>query len=364
MPKCRYVMIGGFLGAGKTTAIVKLAQHLRGQGLRAALITNDQSVNLVDTARARAEGFPVQEITGGCFCCKFDCLIEASQQLASRSMPDVLIAEPVGSCTDLKATVSYPLRQLHGDNYEVALLSVLVDPIRAARVLGLQRGKSFSQKVLYLYRKQLEEAELLVINKIDLLAAADRGALAAAMSQQFPQARVLAVSCQSGEGLAEWFQCLLAGRLGHYPAMNVDYDIYAEGEALLGWLNATARLCGSVPFDANQWLLALALKLRDRLTQANVEIAHLKMTLLPNHGTDLAAISLTGSEAQPQMTHWLSDPLRQGLLSVNLRAEADPQVLQRQLSEALATSQPAITILDQIDAFRPGRPNPTHRIFA
>jgi len=62
MSKSRFVMIGGFLGAGKTAASVRLAQHLKAQGRRVGLITNDQSVNLVDTARVRAAGFPVREI--------------------------------------------------------------------------------------------------------------------------------------------------------------------------------------------------------------------------------------------------------------------------------------------------------------
>src|SRR3954454_3586921 len=113
--KARYVMIGGFLGAGKTTAIIKLATHLTAKGKRVGLITNDQSIDLVDTARVKAAGFPVEEITGGCFCCKFDSLIDASRQLTRSTAPDVFIAEPVGSCTDLKATVSYPMRQLYGD---------------------------------------------------------------------------------------------------------------------------------------------------------------------------------------------------------------------------------------------------------
>ena len=151
------------------------------------VITNDQSVNLVDTARVRAAGFPVQEITGGCFCCKFDTLVEASRQLTRSTAPDVLIAEPVGSCTDLMATVGYPLRQLYGDDYDLSPLSVLVDPIRCARILGIADGRNFSEKVLYVYRKQLEEAELLVINKVDLLTAADRRALADAVKKQFPR---------------------------------------------------------------------------------------------------------------------------------------------------------------------------------
>jgi len=362
MRKFRYVMIGGFLGAGKTAACIKLAEHLDSRGLRAGLITNDQSVNLVDTARVRAAGFPVQEITGGCFCCKFNSLVEASRQLTMSAAPDVLIAEPVGSCTDLLATVGYPLRQLYGDDYDLSPLSVLVDPIRCARILGIADGRNFSEKVLYVYRKQLEEAELLVINKVDLLTAADRRALADAVKKQFPRARVFEVSCRTGEGLADWFGCLLADQLGRRPAMDVDYDLYALGEALLGWLNATAHVKASLPFDGNQWLLALASNLRGQLSNAGIEIAHLKMTLVPDEGPDLAAVSLTNTAADSQLTHALRAPLADGLLTVNLRAEADPEILDRQVRHSLAGSSPVAAVLDSISAFRPGRPNPTHRM--
>src|SRR5947209_8162718 len=89
----RYVMVGGFLGAGKTTAILGAARRLRDRGLRVGLITNDQSVGLVDTAMLGSHGFPVEEITGGCFCCKFNSLVEASNRLSAEATPDVFIAE-------------------------------------------------------------------------------------------------------------------------------------------------------------------------------------------------------------------------------------------------------------------------------
>jgi G3E family GTPase len=142
--RARYVMVGGFLGAGKTTAVLRLARHLTDRGLRVGLITNDQSTGLVDTALAEAAGFDVEEITGGCFCCRFNSLLEASERLSEDTRPDVFVAEPVGSCTDLTATVSYPLRRIYGDDFSVDPLSVLVDPLRAERVLGLEPGKAFS----------------------------------------------------------------------------------------------------------------------------------------------------------------------------------------------------------------------------
>ena len=74
--KARYIMIGGFLGAGKTTAVGKLAKRLADQGLRVGLITNDQGRNLVDTAMLRSQGFATEEIPGGCFCCRFNSLVD------------------------------------------------------------------------------------------------------------------------------------------------------------------------------------------------------------------------------------------------------------------------------------------------
>src|SRR5262245_29559207 len=245
-----YVMVGGFLGAGKTTALLRLAEHFTARGRRVGLITNDQSHGLVDTTIVAAKGYPVQEITGGCFCCRFNSLTDAANQLTREAQPDVFLAEPVGSCTDLRATVQYPLRRLYGDNYRVAPLSVLVDPTRAARILGLESGRNFSAKVLYVYEKQLEEADVIVINKSDLLDEVRRHALENALAGRFSRAEIVAVSSRTGENLDAWF-----GRLSSTTtarrAMDVDYDIYAEGEALLGWLNATYGVSSANPFDGN-----------------------------------------------------------------------------------------------------------------
>src|SRR5207237_8111773 len=106
MSKARYVMIGGFLGAGKTTAILRLARHLSDQGLKVGLITNDQSLGLVDTAMLGANGFDVEEITGGCFCCRFNSLVAAAEKLSATTRPGVFVAAPVGSCTESMASVA------------------------------------------------------------------------------------------------------------------------------------------------------------------------------------------------------------------------------------------------------------------
>jgi Ni2+-binding GTPase involved in maturation of urease and hydrogenase len=366
MSRARYIMIGGFLGAGKTTTVARLAQHLSAQGRRIGLITNDQGSGLVDTAVLRARGFATEEIPGGCFCCRFNSLLDAARKLTAATRPDVFIAEPVGSCTDLVATVTYPLRRIYGNEYTVAPLSVLVDPIRASRIFGLERGARFSDKVRYIYRKQLEEADLLIINKADLLEEVKIEQLRATLRSKFPGKEVLVISARTGLGLEDWFERVTAVNQPAGEAINVDYAVYAEGEALLGWLNATVQVSSQRGTDANQLLRELAAQVQTRLNQNAAEVAHLKMTLSPDEGLgDIAAISLVRNDLVPELSLTLSGEVYSGQLIINLRAEAAPDQLKAAVQDALAEigcSSPHLSFrMKHLEHFRPGRPQPTHR---
>lgn len=359
----RHIMIGGFLGAGKTTALAALAKRLVDRGLRVGLITNDQSHGLVDTGILRKRGFAVEEITGGCFCCRFPSLKDAADRLSETEKPDVFLAEPVGSCTDLVATVSYPLRRIFGDRFSVAPLSVLLDPLRAARMLGLRKGRAFSDKVRYVFEKQLEEAHVLVLNKIDTVDESLRDEILAALDERHPGARRFSVSAARGDGLDEWFSYIETAELPRGPAMAIDYDAYAEGEARLGWLNATFRVRAAEPIDGDAWLHAAASDLRDRLRRDGVEIAHLKLTLDPGDPTAaLAAASVVGSESEVEVREALREPIDDASLVVNLRAEADPDALLAALEATLFARRGALSIeREHVERFRPARPVPTHR---
>lgn len=365
-PRARYLMIGGFLGAGKTTAVGKLARHLHEQGRAVGLITNDQSTGLVDTTLLRGQGWSVEEIAGGCFCCRFPSLQEAASKLSEEARPDFFLAEPVGSCTDLVATVSYPLRRIYGDDFDIAPLSVMIDPARAERVLGIaSEGRAFSEKVVYVYRKQLEEADAIVVNKIDRLDPSRRVALTARLAEEHPRARIFEVSAQDGAGLDEWFAWLLSAEGTQVPTMELDYDTYAEGEALLGWLNATWALSGEHPFNANHLLVDITSDMQRWCREAGHEIAHLKMTLdSPDAGGQLSVVSVVDGAEAPDLRESLLDEVSGGSLIVNLRAEGDPEAL-RQLAldvvEQVTAAHEVEAKREHLESFRPARPVPTHR---
>src|SRR6266478_3985942 len=368
MPDARYIMIGGFLGAGKTTAMLRLARKLVADGLRVGLITNDQSSGLVDTALVRASGLPVEEITGGCFCCRFQSLVNAASNLTRDTAPEVFLAEPVGSCTDLRASVAYPLRRLYGDRFSVAPLSVLIDPVRGARVLGLEPGKVFAPKVVYVYRKQLEEADVIAVNKCDLMNADRLERLKDALAIEFPRAEILAISALHSQGLEPWFDRILGGELASFTAPDLDYGLYAEGEAMLGWFNATVRIStprvsGAHPFSGNRLLEALASAIQRGLESGGAEIAHLKMTLTPEDDAgDIGVINLVRGDSSPFMAHSLSSDLESGELIINLRAEGDPELLSEIVKRAVRESAGIEATIEHSEYFRPAKPVPTYRM--
>ena len=360
-------MIGGFLGAGKTTSVAQLARHLTDKGHKVGLITNDQGSELVDTAMLRSRGFETEEISGGCFCCRFNSLVDAANNLTGKTRPDVFIAEPVGSCTDLVATVTYPLRRMYGDQFSIAPLSVLVDPIRAQRVLGLAGGGSFSEKVRYIYRKQLEEADIIVINKTELLDSESLSELRFKLKQEFPHGELREISAREGTGLTDWFHCLADAEQIARRVMEVDYEIYADGEALLGWLNATVNLQSDSAFEAAEVMKAIAESVQSRLRSVDSEVAHFKMTFSPDHGfAETAVLNLVRNDFIPELSQDLDEPATAGQLIVNLRAEAEPSILAdavRNAIEQLTVKFDGLaTRIDHLEHFKPGKPTPTHRV--
>lgn len=361
----RYIMIGGFLGAGKTTSIQAFAEHLDARGVKVGLITNDQGSGLVDSAIGRSKQFPVEEIAGGCFCCKFDSLVDAARHLEADEArrPDVFLAEPVGSCTDLVATVGLPLQAIYGQDFVVAPLSVLVDPVRALRVFQLEQGRGFSENVCYIYRKQLQEAGTIVINKVDLVSPEQLAKLRGFLASEFPEAELLEISARGRDGMDPWFSTMLAGEMDAAKVLDIDYEQYADGEALLGWLNATVRIEADDEVDGNELLLELAGRLREAMDGRGYEIAHLKATISPDDApSELAAVNLVRTESQPELSHRLVEPLESGELLLNIRAEAPPEEMETAAQAAIAGLVRVSATIRRLEHFRPGKPQPTHRL--
>ena len=135
MSKTKLILVGGFLAAGKTTMLNAIAGRLTGRGFTVGLITNDQVADLVDTAILTCTGVEVREVSGSCFCCNFPGFMKAVESLIDAGC-DMIVAEPVGSCTDLSATILQPIKDKFAD-LDLAPLTVLIDPVRLKEAMDL-----------------------------------------------------------------------------------------------------------------------------------------------------------------------------------------------------------------------------------
>jgi G3E family GTPase len=362
--RVRFVMVGGFLGAGKTTAIARLARHYVDAGRKVALVTNDQAYDLVDTHSLRSQGFDVGEVPGACFCCKFDDLVKTVEKLGVDQAPDIIIAEPVGSCTDLVATIIEPLRHLYADRFELGPLAVLLKPEHGRKILRQEAG-GFSPKAAYIFLKQLEEADIVVVNKVDKLNADQRRELIDLVGQRYPEKLVLAISGRDGENFDKLVEKLECPAMEHRQFMEVDYDIYADGEAELGWLNCQLELSSDSEsaFSLDETLLTLVARLRDALVDVDAEPAHLKV--LAQSTTETAIANLVGSEVEPELSLASEINTSAAEFIVNARVAIDPDTLQIVVESCVAQLGKDLQLTVNVrgmQCFRPGRPVPTHRI--
>jgi len=304
-------VVGGFLGAGKTTLILTAAGLLQQRGMRAAVILNDQGDDLVDTHYAGARGLTCDQVTGGCFCCRFPDLVDAAERLLEYR-PDVIFAEAVGSCTDIVATTLRPLLREYQDRFRIAPLTVVLHP----------QGRFGHPDLDFLYENQLAEADLLFAR---------------------------------GESVQAWIGRLLSGEV---PAgarrLEIDYARYAEAEAALAWLNVRVTARARPPVSAPMLIGPLL----DRL-EPQIRIVHLKLFMQSDAGYLKAA--LTGNGQEPVVEGALdASPSAQHEILLNVRALADPEPLRAAVEREFARL-PAKLTWKHVECFRPAAPAPFHR---
>jgi len=360
MKKAQLVFVGGFLGAGKTTLLWRAAHLLTRRGTRVGLITNDQAPDLVDTKWLAGKGLDVREVAGSCFCCNFAGLIYAAEKLLA-SGAQVVIAEPVGSCTDLSATILQPLKDRFKERFALAPLSVLADPLRLQAVLDSERD-ALHPDAAYIFRKQLEEADVLVVNKPDLVSAEQRRQLQEVLAGQFPGMTVRYLSARTGEGVELWLDDVLSAPRAGARLIQVDYDTYAAGEAVLGWLNAKVRL--SAPTNPVEWgafCSRLLTQLQEAFRQRNARIGHVKLLLATGAGHYVG--NVTDAKSRPFLQGQVAGPAVEAELTLNARVEVAPEQLEqtvRAILDKVARGQVHVEVRS-LRCLRPGRPQPSYR---
>uniref|UniRef100_Q01UZ9 Cobalamin synthesis protein, P47K n=1 Tax=Solibacter usitatus (strain Ellin6076) TaxID=234267 RepID=Q01UZ9_SOLUE len=304
------VVVGGFLGAGKTTLILAAARVLQQRGVRAAVILNDQGGELVDTRLVEAHGVAADQVTGGCFCCRFPNLIEAIERVAAQQ-PEVIFAEAVGSCTDIAATTLRPLLRDYPGRYRIAPLTVVA------------HERPENDDLRFLYDHQVAEADIVVGRDVDA---------------------------------EEWLAEVLGGKIAAGGRrVPLDYDRYAAAEAALAWFNGRATVRAARPTSPAM----LVGPLLDRLAAEVPGNVHLKLFTQCDAGYLKAA--LTGNSREPRVEGSLdASPSRMHEILLNVRALASPEELRAIVEREFGVLEGAVT-WQEVECFRPAAPVPYWR---
>lgn len=358
MKTTRLILVGGFLGAGKTTLLWEAAHRIMDNGQRVGLITNDQAPELVDTAILKHNDVKVAEVSGSCFCCNFAGLLNAMHEVRREADADVIIAEPVGSCTDLSATIVQPLKEKMKGELLVSPLTVVVDPALLNDILNGQKS-GIHPSAAYIFRKQIEESDIILISKTDTIKPDELDALKDKIEMLFPDSEVMAISSVAGEGVLEWLKEVTNRTNAGQHIAEVDYDVYAEGEAVLGWLNSTIEIGGEMT-DWDVFAKDLMKDFSSRFDEMKAYVGHVKMML--ESGENYMMGNLTG-KGETLNFRGSAGKGTKARLTFNARVEMSPdaleQIVYKTLDANLKGNLKAKTVA--FKCLSPGRPNPSFR---
>ena len=357
-------LVGGFLGSGKSTAIVNACQHLIKKDQRVAVITNDQGDQQVDNLYVKSFGIPAAEVANGCFCCNYDQLDKQIHSFIETIQPDIIFAESVGSCTDLIATVAKPfIREMPDAS---VIISVFAD---ATLLLSLfeSRLNFINENVQYVYKKQLEEGDLLIINKIDLMSSSQLKTLNKYLLKEFPEKKILYQNSLEEGDIQKWMNTLFqfqqpADRL----SLELDYDLYGDGEAQLAWLDQSVTILSS---QKNAVVIAMEIisDIDDHIKQQKLVPGHLKFFIETPDPIAIGWKKKISITTTTPLTFYKTEQndAREVRMLINARVQTEPSVLQKIVYDTLkqiVRKHDCKIIVEKWSAFKPGYPKPMHRI--
>jgi len=353
----KLILTGGFLGSGKTTAIQQACRLLSKQNNKIAVITNDQGEELVDYKYINSFSIPVKEVTKSCFCCNYNALIENIYLFIEEINPEVIFAESVGSCADLVATIAKPLAEMHP---EISVnISVFVDAYLLHSIIA-GRSSFIDDAVRYILKKQMEEADILILNKIDLLDEDQIKEVQNIIQQDYPSKKILSQNSLNDENIQQWINCFNEFHPEQRTSLDINYEIYGAGEAKLAWLDAVVSV-HTEKIAAIKAVIMFAEIIRKKIQQQQLTIGHLKYFI--NDGVEQFKISYTATSNEKNLP--VNSISNKASVLINARVQTLPETLEKIINKAAdeaALKTDSFIKIQSLSAFQPAVPTPTHRI--
>lgn len=192
--------IAGFLGAGKTTLMIRLGKALGKAGRKVAIIVNEVGEVGVDGQVIEAYGLRSVEITEGCICCSLSGSLQNTLRIVSSEYhPDFVLIEPTGLALPNKVNSIIRTSMVEVErNVSVAL----VDAYRAENLFKETRA---------FFSRQIAGVDVVAINKVDLMTKERLAEVEALVKELEPEAKIVRISAKKGTGVRELMRELGVG---------------------------------------------------------------------------------------------------------------------------------------------------------
>jgi G3E family GTPase len=353
------ILVGGFLGSGKTTAVVNASLQLMQKNIRVGVITNDQGDQLVDREYVDSFRIPSAAVLNGCFCCNYNQLDTVLTTLRENDQAEFVFAESVGSCTDLIATVAKPLSQAY---HTIKLvISIFADASLLVALIE-DRASFLDDSVRYIYKKQLEEADFLILNKADQITPKQLGVVDKVLKSEYPDKIILHQNSLNDQDISRWLYCM--EQFTQFPkrqSLSIDYPLYGEGESKLAWLDKAITVTtqhADCTFVVRKILGAIFNQIQSR----QLTIGHLKFFLEADQWKQKISFTTTSTAVSLILPEHKTNRIN---ILINARVQSEPLMLQKLIDEVLAQAQQSYSCdisNGKWASFKPGYPRPTHRV--
>lgn len=332
----RFMVMSGFLGAGKTTTMIALGEHMNKTHGKVGIIANDLGANLVDTNLTQTSGCTVEEIASGCICYQMDNTIDKIARLRNRDACTFVMSDIPGLGVGALDHTYHRLAEDCSDWITLSPFTVLVDPERIKLLLPEGEDINLPEEIKYLMQLQLEEADLIVLNKIDTISDDEIRRDIGFLQEACPDIPIMKISALRGDGIAE-----LAEYLETHETLLKNFSVrnnekFQEAEKTLTWYNRRMfiKQVDDAKIDMNAVVDDLIEEIRMGLIEKKRNVPHLKTFASAGAG-DFNKCSLLGIDYDIEHTQeFLRDHKKMSMI-INARAVCESRPFARIVDDAV-----------------------------
>ena len=335
--KAKYVVTSGFLGAGKTTSMIAFADSINKRYGKAAILANDLGAsNIVDADYTATTDILTTRITGDCICYQHENLVDKLNQLVGGGAKYIFSDIP-GCGIGALDNVYLQLEDREPGEFELMPFTCIVDPERLRMIMPEAAQINLPGEMRFLLDAQMAEADLIVLNKKDLLSEDELKIRLDFIRAAYPDTPVMAMSALTGEGVDEVADYLVSHTASaKHRDIGYGSDAFIAAEVLLSWYNRRVFLSerDDKNIDFNAVIADIFEEIRNGLKANSCNVPHLKM-FAAGDDSDFIKASLIGIDYDIEYAHKLSRAYSAISVIINARAAAGSQIMVDIVDDAL-----------------------------